>query len=200
MNSYMRKSGCEYVYFYIFYKCDCLFLHHLELEKFNIFDWTPILEELLNIFILIIEHSFYNQFVGMHLFLINLCCDSLNLDKLSISMPETICEITSKSLGETPIHCSFPMTLIILILSTIKDIFRPIEFTFSLHFTFLPFSAIAFSIEPCIYSLSVELVVYEVAFIALEKFDPSMMFKEEIFIICKPCFWKFWIFPLQLLL
>lgn len=124
---------------------------------------------------------------------------SLNLDKFSIAMSKAICEITSKSFRKTPYHSSFSMTFIILILSAIKYILWPIKLTYSLHFPFLPLTAIAFSIEPCIRSLPIEFVVFEAALVALEKFDSSVMLEEEILIIYKPCLRKFRIFPLQLL-
>jgi len=119
----------------------------------------------------------------MNSFFISLRSFSLNLDKLSVAVSKAICEITSKSFRKTPYHSSFTMTFIILILSAIKNVLWPIKFTYSLHFPFLPLTAIAFSIEPCICSLSIEFVVFEVALVALEKFDSSVMLEEEVLII-----------------
>ena len=119
----------------------------------------------------------------MYSFFICFCRFSLNLDKFSITMSEAICEITSKSFRKTPDHSSFSMTLIILILSTIENILWPIEFTYSLHLSFLPLTTIAFSIEPCICSLSIKLVKFEIAFVRLKKLDSSMMLKEKILVI-----------------
>ncbi len=119
----------------------------------------------------------------MDSFLVCLCSFSLNLDQFSITMSKTIREITSKSFRKTPYHSSFSMTFIILILSAIKNILWPIKLTYSLHFPFLPLTVIAFSIEPCICSLSIEFVVFEVALVALEKFDSSVMLEEKILIV-----------------
>lgn len=119
----------------------------------------------------------------MDSFLVCFCSFSLNLDKFSIAMSKPICEITSKSFRKTPYHSSFSMTFVILILSPIKNILWPIKLTYSLHFPFLPLTAIAFSVEPCICSLSIEFVVFKVALIALEKFYSSVMLQEEVLII-----------------
>ena len=119
----------------------------------------------------------------MYSLLVYFCCFSLYLDKFSVSVPESVCEISSKSLCKTPNHYSLTVTFIILVLSTINYIFWPVKLAYSLHFSSLPLTAITFSIEPCICSLSVELVVFEITFVVFEKFDSSVVLKEKILII-----------------
>lgn len=76
------------------------------------------------------------------------------------------------------------MTVILLILSSINDPFRPVKLPNALHLSLIPLAIVTLSIEPSIRPMAMEQVGIEVSLVVLQKLDPSVMLDHKILIFC----------------
>jgi hypothetical protein len=87
----------------------------------------------------------------------------LNLYQLAITVPQTVRPTTSKSLVKTPYHLSKTVLKIFLIRTSVYWSIRPIEFPYTMHTSLLPLTTISLTSKPCVCTLSIKLIIFEIS-------------------------------------
>lgn len=82
-------------------------------------------------------------------------------------MSQAVCPGSSEPLLEAPDHFSLAMAVILLILSTIDNPFRPVKLTNALHLALMPLSIVTLSVEPSVGPMAMEEIGIEVTLVVL---------------------------------